>query len=133
MATAFLKATGIWLIIVVAAILNGFIREKVFTPILGAQSSLPLSGITLSLLIFVIAYFLVPFIGRHRAQVYLLIGLLWVVLTLSFEYSFGFFVLGRSLAEINAVFNIKEGNLFIVAVLSSAIAPWLVAKVRGFF
>ena len=131
MIVAFSKATGIWLIIVVAAIFNGVMREKMFTPILGSQFSLPLSGITLSLLIFIISYFLVPFIGRHRGQVFVLVGLLWVVLTLSFEYSFGYFVSGKSLPEINEVFNLADGNLFAVAVISSAVAPWLVAKVRG--
>ncbi len=129
----FVKATGIWLVIVVAAILNGFVREKILTPILGAQFSLPLSGITLSVLIFVITYFLVPFIGRYRGQVFLLTGLLWVALTLSFEYSFGYFVLEKSLSEISTVFNITEGNLFVLTVICSAVAPWLTAKVRGIF
>ena len=131
MFTTFSKAAGIWLIIVIAAILNGFIREKALTPLFGTQTSLPLSGITLSLLIIIIAYFLIPSIGKQHSQVYLLIGLLWVILTLSFEYLFGYFVSGKSLAEINQVFKLKDGNLFTVAVLISAVAPWLVAKFKG--
>jgi hypothetical protein len=131
MAAAFIKSIGIWLIIVLAAILNGFIREKALMPIFGIQASLPLSGITLSLLILIIAYFLVPLIGKHHGRVFFFIGVLWVGLTLAFEYLFGHFVLGKSWAEINDVFNLKDGNLFVVAVFISAAAPWLVAKLRG--
>lgn len=125
------KGIGIWLIIVVAAIMNGLIREKVLTPLIGSQFALPLSGVILSLLIFIIAFFSIPFIDESRGKVYLAIGLLWVALTLSFEYLFGHFVVGMSWHEISQVFNLKAGNLFIVAVFASAISPWLVAKIRG--
>lgn len=131
MMRTFAKATGIWLIIVVAAILNGLLREKVLVPAIGAGMSLPMSGITLSLLIMLTAYYLIPAIGKNYSQVFVLIGLLWVVLTLSFEYLFAHYVLGKSWAEINDVFNIMDGNLFIAALFTAAVAPWLVARVRG--
>ena len=127
-----IKATGIWLIIVAAAILNGLLREKLLTPAFGAHASLPLSGVTLSFFIFTITCFLVPFIGRQRSVTFILIGLLWLALTLCFEYLFGYFVLGKSLAEINGVFNLKQGNLFVVALIVSAAAPWICARFRGF-
>ena len=125
------KATGIWLIIVVAAILNGLLREQVLAPAIGAQMSLPLSGITLSLLVVLIAYYLLPGIGKNSTRVFVMIGLLWVLLTLSFEYLFGHYVLGKSWAEINAVFNIKDGNLFLAVLFTTAVATWLVARVMG--
>jgi hypothetical protein len=133
MVVAFTKAIAIWLIIVVAAVLNGLLREQVLTPLFGTQISLPLSGITLSLIIIVITYYLIPTIGKHRSQVFMFIGLLWVALTLSFEYLFGHFVLGKSWTEINAVFSLEGGNLFVLAVICTASAPWFVAKVRGMF
>jgi hypothetical protein len=133
MVVAFTKAIAIWLIIVVAAVLNGLLREQVLTPLFGTQISLPLSGITLSLIIIVITYYLIPTIGKHRSQVFMFIGLLWVALTLSFEYLFGHFVLGKSWTEINAVFSLEGGNLFVLAVICTASAPWFVAKFRGMF
>jgi hypothetical protein len=131
MTGAFAKATGIWLIILVMAILNGLLREKVMAPAIGAELSLPLSGITLSLLVLLVAYFLVPVIGKNNSHVFVLVGLLWVMLTLSFEYLFGHYVLGKSWTEINEVFDIKAGNLFIAVLFTAAFAPWLVARVRG--
>ena len=131
MTGTFIKGVGIWLVMVLAAIVNGLFREKVLTPLTGAEFALPLSGILLSLLIFIIAFLLISFIHETTGRAYLMIGLLWVALTVSFEYLFGHFVMERSWQEINQVFNVKAGNLFIAAVLTSAIAPWLVAKIRG--
>lgn len=39
------------------------------------------------------------------------VGLLWVVLTLAFEWNFGRFVTGRSWASILAEYNLSHGGL----------------------
>jgi len=126
-----MKATGIWFMIVVVAILNGLLRENILTPTVGSTISLPLSGVILSLLIFLITYFLISFVGKNNGKIFLLIGLLWVVLTLAFEYLFGSFILGKSWTEISNVFNLRAGNLFTLVVFTSAIAPWLAAKMNN--
>ena len=126
-----LKATGIWLVLVLMAMINGLIREKVITPIIGPQISLPVSGVILSILIFMISYFLIPLIREKNRQVFIYIGLYWVALTLSFEYLLGYFIMGKSWTEINQVFAITHGNLFIIVLLISAVSPWLVAKIKG--
>jgi hypothetical protein len=131
MTAALIKGIGIWLIILPAAVVNGLFREKVLTLFIGAALALPLSGIILSVFIFIIIFLLIPFIGESTSRAYLAIGLLWVALTLSFEYLFGYFVMGRSWHEINQVFNVKAGNLFIASVFTCAISPWVVAKIRG--
>ncbi len=126
-----LKAIGIWLLILVAAILNGLVRDGILTPLIGPAPALPLSGVTLSLFIFLITWLLIPTLGMHPATVYISVGLFWVALTLSFEYLFGYFVAGKSWDEIIEVLNVTDGNLFIIAVLATAVAPWLTAKMRG--
>ena len=131
MALVITKSVGIWLLIVVAAIINGTIREKLLTPWLGAEISLPLSGITLSALVLVITYGTLAIFGKAKANVYIFIGLFWLALTLAFEYLFGHFVLGKSWHEISQVFNVQDGNLFSVVLIVTAIAPWLVAKLKG--
>ncbi len=128
-----IKGIGIWLIIVIAAILNGTLREKLLVPVIGSGMALPLSGLTLSILVFIVSLTFIPYIGASEPKVYMAIGLLWVVLTLSFEFIFGHFVVGRSWQEIMQVFNIKKGDLFILVLLVTAFSPWLAAKVKGLF
>lgn len=121
----------VWLIMVVAAILNGITRDQLMTPLIGAQPSLPLSSITLSLLILIITYLMVGFIGASSAGECFIVGFFWLLLTLAFEYLFAHYVLGRTWREINQVFDVTQGNLFTLALFVTVISPWLMARIRG--
>lgn len=132
MATVVIKAAGIWLLIAVVAIINGVFREKVLLPLTGIQYALPLSGILLSVLVFVVTYLSIPFIGSAEGSMYVTVGLLWVFLTITFEFVFGHCVLGKSWQEIVQVLNIMKGDLFLLVLITSAISPWVAAKLRGF-
>ncbi|MDD2266318.1 hypothetical protein [Sulfuricurvum sp.] len=126
-----IKSVGIWLLIIIAAIINGAIREKLLTPFIGADLSIPISGITLSVLVFVITYFALPFFGHIKSRTYIFIGLFWIILRLAFEYLFGHYVMGKSWYEINHVFDIRNGNLFTLALVVTALSPWTAAKLKG--
>lgn len=126
----YLKAMSIWLVMVFFAILNGIFRENVLLPYLGESISLPLSGITLSLLIFAITYFSFKLFEGQSSRTYLLIGLLWVVMTLSFEFLFGHYVMGHTWGELLKVFDVNGGNLFVVSLLFSLFSPLVVSKLR---
>ena len=127
----FLKATWRWLLIVVAAILNGLLREKVLVSVLGTETALPVSGLLLAILVFLIALVSVPLIGPADTTAYLGLGIYWLVLTLSFEFLFGHCIAGKPWREILQVFNLKKGDLFIVVLLVTTLSPWLAAKTRG--
>jgi hypothetical protein len=131
MMSVILKATGIWLLIVVAAIINGLLREKLVAPMLGIETALPISGVTLSIVIFLFSLMSVSFIGSSETKTYLFIGIYWVLLTLSFEFLFGHYVVGKSWHELMQVFNIQKGDLFLVVLFVTAFSPWLSAIIRG--
>lgn len=116
---------------VFVAILNGLVRDELLTPSMGGSWALAVSGLTLSCLVLIVAYLLIPFIGIVRAGAYPLIGLLWAMLTLAFEYLFGHYVVGKTWHEIGQIFNLANGDLFIVVVIVTAFSPWLAAKSRG--
>jgi hypothetical protein len=52
----FLKAGFVWFIIAIIAIINGTFREEIPIPYLGQQVALPLSGLSLSIIVFVTTY-----------------------------------------------------------------------------
>jgi len=131
MPSILLKATGLWLLIVVAAIINGVLRERLIAPIVGIETALPISGITLSAVIFIFSLMSVSFVGALQTKTYLFIGLYWVLLTLSFEFLFGHYVVDKSWREIMQVFNIQKGDLFIIVLFVTAFSPWVSAKIRG--
>jgi hypothetical protein len=123
------KSLLIWLAIVPLGILNGVLREMVINPMIGERYGLPLSGISLCLLIFVLCYFCIPKIGREKIKTYLIIGLWWVVLTVLFETCFGLLT-GNTFTTLIKAYDITTGNLWLLVVLFTGIAPWLTAKIR---
>ena len=132
MTMVILKAIGIWCILVVCAILNGLLRENILNPFLGQQIALPVSGLILSLLILAVTWLFIPFFETRPAMDYWLIGALWLGITLAFEFMFGHSVMGKSWQDIFQVFNIFKGNLFLLTLLASLVAPRLMARLRGF-
>lgn len=130
MVKVLLKSFGIWLVILLTAILNAVIREEVIAPLTGAAFALPVSGVSLAILVFAITWFSVPFIAASGAKTYLFVGLLWLVLTLAFEFLLAYFVVGEVWRELMQLFDVLDGNLFVVVLLVITIAPWAVAKMR---
>ncbi len=127
------RATGIWCVIVFAAVFNGLFREKVLVALVGTNLALPLSGLLLSILVLLVSYILIPFLDAFEKKTFFTIGFLWVMLTLSFEFLFGYYVVEKTWHEIMEVFNFYRGNLFLLVLVVIAIAPWASAKVRGIF
>ena len=126
----FLKAILIWFVTAIFAVMNGIVRENIFIPYLGESAALPVSGITLSIIIFAITYLSFDLFGKNGYLSYLYIGMQWVVMTLVFEFIFGHYVIGKSWSELLQVFNILGGNLFILALLVSLFSPILVSFIR---
>lgn len=124
-----LRASGLWLVILVCAVANGVLREAVLIPGLGHAPGLVLSGVLLSGLVLLIAYLGVPWL-RAQGRALVVVGLGWLVATLIFEFSLGL-LRGKALNEILAAYTFKDGNLWPVVLLVVAFAPWLAGKLRG--
>jgi hypothetical protein len=124
------KALVVWLVILVLAVLNGLLREHALVPNYGAVLGVVLSGVLLSFFIFVVAYLLLPWVGAHGSRQFLLIGAGWLVLTLTFEFSFGL-SRGKEFSALLEAYTFKGGNLWPIVLLVTAFSPWLVGKMRG--
>jgi hypothetical protein len=129
--TTLAKALAVWLLLVVLAILNGSLRESLLVPSLGSAVALPLSGVSLSAAIFLVAWFTTPRFGCSKASGYWFIGLFWVSLTLLFEFVFGHFVRHKGWLELLGAYTFRGGNLWPVVLVVTLIAPRLAARLRG--
>ena len=123
------KSLLIWLAIIPLAILNGGLREMVINPLIGERYAQPLSGVLLCIILFVVCWFFIPRIGRGTEKTYWIIGFWWIILTILFETFFGLLT-GDTLAELIKAYDITTGNLWLLVILFTGIAPWLTAKIR---
>lgn len=120
----------IWVVMVILAIANGAFRDGVLVPQLGHDLALPISGLSLAALIFIATYMTFPLIGKNTMSVYYMIGIQWVLMTLAFEFLFGHYVLGKPWSEIVQVFDLMSGNLLIMVLIVTLLAPYLVARLK---
>jgi hypothetical protein len=124
-----LRSLAVWAGILVLAIANGIVREAVLTPVLGHTGGLIASGLILSGLILGVTYACLPWLDARGRRQLLVVGLLWLALTLVFEFSFGL-LRGLALDEILAAYTFRGGNLWPLVLAVTAAAPWLAAWLR---
>ena len=123
------KSILIWLLMIPLAILNGGFREVFLTPRLGESYAQPISGIILLLLIFLGSFISIPRIGKASQKKYWIIGILWVALTIVFETTLGL-AMGDTFEKLFKAYDVTTGNLWLLVVLFTGVAPWLVAKIK---
>ena len=130
-AIIWLKAATLWAAILVLAVLNGTLREKLLIPTSGSFVGFIASGVSLSICIFLVAFVAAPWYGPLTSSQWLLVGLFWLLLTLAFELSFGRLLQHKSWAEILEAYTFQGGNIWPLVLVTTLISPWLAAKARG--
>lgn len=124
----YIMAILIWIMIIPIAILNGGFREYILVK-LGILAR-PLSGIILSVCIFVVAYFLVPKIKNCVKRDCIIFGVIWFVLTNLFDLVM-YIRDGGGFADLLQSYNILTGNTWLLVVLSALFSPVIVMKIRN--
>jgi hypothetical protein len=101
-------ATLVWTGIAVAMIVNGAMRELLFRPVMGYRGGFLLFNLVGIGIVVAISHLFVrlrPDVPHRR---WMHVGLLWLALTVSFEFIFGHFVLGRTWDDLFAAYNILQ-------------------------
>lgn len=118
----------VWLVIVAAESLHGTARVMFLQPRVGDFRARQIAVFTGAIIILAIAFLFVRWIGATTNRQLLGVGVLWLVLTLSFEIGMGR-LMGFSWSRIASDFNLAEGGLLpigmVVLTLSPLIAAWL--------
>ncbi|HYF67862.1 MAG TPA: hypothetical protein VD884_06995 [Ohtaekwangia sp.] len=114
-----------WFPMVLLGMANGFFRQFVLNNYLDETAARQLSTLTLILLLTVYVYLIYNSLNiRSEAQA-LWTGVLWMFLTFLFETLLGFFVSGLSMSQIMREYDILEGRLWILVLLSLTCLPYI--------
>jgi hypothetical protein len=125
------KILGLWVLLAFIAVINGVVRDRLVALQIGERLALPLSGVLLSLFIFIVSLIFLPFLNISSPYGFWQMGIIWVLLTLAFEFLLGHYVMGKPWEKIIEVFYIHKGNLYLLALVATALSPYLAAKIRG--
>jgi hypothetical protein len=114
-----------WLPMVLIAIINGAARDflygKKMTEIRAHQVSTVLGATLLGVYIWAVILYLRPGSAGQAMGT----GLLWLILTVAFEFIFGRFVAGHSWARLFGDYNIFAGRLWAPLLIWITLAPYL--------
>lgn len=119
-----------WLPLIAIGILNGFIREigyKKYVGDLTAHQISTLSGILL------MGFYIWWLTGKWEigtSSQALIIGVIWLGMTVAFEFLFGHYVMGHSWSKLFHDYNLLKGRIWVVVLIWVTIAPLVFYKIR---
>ena len=94
------RALIIWFGILLLASVNGALRAAWFIPKLGERLSYAVSTLLLCAIVLLVTWFAIGWIGPGSVRDTVLIGVLWVAMTLAFEFLAGHYLFGHSWARL---------------------------------
>ena len=125
-----LRSLIIWLIIIAAEVIHGILRGLFLAPVVGDFMARQIAVFTGIIIIFTTAFLSVRWIRANRPPELIMVGFIWLGLTLTFEILFGHFVVNYSWDRIFEDYNIAKGGLLPIGLLAMTLSPLAAWKVR---
>ena len=120
-----LRALAVWIFLLLLAVLNGGLRESWLVPTFGALRAHQLSPLLLSVLILGATRATIGWVGIGSMREALVVGALWLALTLAFEFLAGHFLFHRAWPLLLADYDLSQGRIWILVLVVTFLAPTL--------
>jgi len=124
------RGLAVWVLIAAAETVHGTMRAIFLAPRVGDLASRQVGVLTGSLMILLIAYLTIDWIGAREARARVAVGTLWLVLMLTFEVALGR-ALGLSWERIASDYVPSQGGLMIVGMTVLALSPSIAFRWRA--
>ena len=124
------RAFATWFFIAVAESIHGTLRRIFILPVIGDLRAHQVGILVGCLIVFVIAWVCIRWVGAGSFSEQLKVGAFWTVLMVIFELGLGL-AFGYSQERILLDYNVVEGRLMIFGMGFMLFAPALAAKARG--
>ncbi len=123
----YLRVVGVWLLLAILANINGLVRNFGYGPLVSELTAHQISAVMFIIILLGVSYI---FFGSkdYPVKELWLVGSLWLVLTVIFEFLFGHFVIGHSWEKLLFDYNLLAGRLWSVVLLTTWLGPRLTKK-----
>jgi len=118
-----LRGVAVWGLILVLATANGALRDFLLTPRMGDTPARALSSMILSGLVFLVAWLTIRWIAPAGAGEAMVVGTVWVLLTLIFEFGAGHYLFHKPWPVLLEDYNLRRGRIWILVLIVTLIAP----------
>ncbi|MCP3891296.1 MAG: hypothetical protein GY702_20890 [Desulfobulbaceae bacterium] len=120
-----------WLGMIILAILNGVIREKVYGQLMRELSAHQLSTFVVLICFGVYIWVISCVIRIESSRQALLIGGMWLIMTVVFEFIFGHYVMHQPWERLFNDYNLLKGRVWTLVLLWTAVAPYIFYRMRA--
>jgi nitrate/nitrite-specific signal transduction histidine kinase len=127
----FLRYFLAWIPTIILGIANAAIRQAVYARYVSELAAHQISTLSLCILYGIYVWVVVGFLKLQSPGQAISVGLLWMVLTILFEFGLGHYVLGDSWGKLLHAYNILEGRVWGLFILWVALAPYLFYKIKA--
>ena len=124
------RAIVVWLGLIGAEMVHGIVRSIILVPRVGDARARQIGVLTGSLMNLGITYRFIQWIGARTTGALVGIGVVWVVLTVVFEMTFGRFVMRSSWERLRSDYDLAHGGLLPIGLLALAGSPVVAAQIR---
>ncbi len=125
------RALLLWLGLMVLAILNGGFREYAVIPNTSELTGHWISTVILCLLILLATWAGLKWLRPRNTSDTWRIGVFWTVLTVAFEFGAGHYIFKHPWSKLLADYNALNGRIWVLVLLTTLLAPWVVGIWRG--
>ena len=122
----------LWAAIIPMAIANGILRDAVLVRSLGQKMARTVSGLSLSAVILAWTILTIPWVPLPGLMQYAGVGLLWLTLTVAFEFFFGRVVAKKSWQELLRAYRFENGDIWPLVLMAVTVSPVAAAALRIF-
>ena len=121
----------VWLVIMMVESLHGIVRQALLAPMVGEFRARQIRVFTGAVLILIVSVLFIRWIGVRSSARLLFLGVLWVVLTVAFEFILGRFILGLPWERLLEDYYLLHGGLMPIGLIVLACAPFIASRWRG--
>ena len=120
---------GTWFLFMILAIINAGVRNGLYKPIVGDLAAHQISTVIFVILIIIVTYIIFRFsnIELNDSDA-LLIGAIWLISTIAFEFIAGHFLFGNTWEKLFADYNLLNGRIWSLVLITTFLAPYAVNK-----
>jgi len=118
-----------WCVMLLVSIANGGIRDLTYGKHVDELTAHQLSTVSSVLLLGIVVRVFVRLYPPDSGRQAIWIGLIWMAMTVAFEFLFFHYVGGHSWAELLGNYNVFSGRVWIVVLAWIAIAPYVFYRV----
>ena len=120
-----------WFPMIIIGILNGVLRKACYENALGELRAHQLSTFSGAILFGIYIWLISRYLPFESGSQALLVGVMWLIMTIGFEFLFGHFVVGHSWETLFQDYNILKGRLWGLILVWITIAPYCFFRLQN--